>query len=194
VRTFRNIAVLMCLASLAASAGIVVQYTGGTEVSASPWFFGESFTTPAGGPWSNLAFNFFSNVPPVTPAAAGTAFLLTREYLGTPAGLSSGTAGFLAQPTGISGGEYLFAPSVTLQSSTTYYLYGDASMTISGSSIAGTPGAHLYVADTSSAAFTSVGGDAIANFQLYSGVPEPSTFGVFGLSVVGLALRRRFGH
>ena len=192
MRTFRNIAVLMCLVSFAASAGTLVQYTGGTGVATD--FLGESFTTPAGGPWNNLMFNFFSDTPPVTPAAAGTAFLLTQEYLGTPAGLSSGTAGFLAQSTGISAGVYLFDPSVTLQSNTTYYLYENASMISSGSGTDGSSGAHAYFAGTSSDAFNAVGAGEIANFQLSSGVPEPSTFGLLGLSVVGLALLRRFGH
>jgi hypothetical protein len=80
-----------------AHADTITEYTAadGATISAR---FGQSLMTPSGGPWHDLTFNFFTDVPPTTPTAAGTAFLLTQEYLGTPAALSSSTPGFLAQP------------------------------------------------------------------------------------------------
>ena len=76
-------------------------------------YFGQSFTTVTLSPESNIAFNFFSNVPATTPYAVGTGFLLSMEYLGTPANLSSATPGFLGQATA-SGGFYTFNSSLTL--------------------------------------------------------------------------------
>ena len=58
---------------------------------------GQSVTTPAGGPWNNITFNFFSDFAG-TPAAAGTLFLLSQEDsifnagATAPQNLSSSTA------------------------------------------------------------------------------------------------------
>ena len=84
---------------------------------------GQSVTTPAGGPWNNITFNFFSDFAG-TPAAAGTLFLLSQEDsifnagATAPQNLSSSTAGYIAQSQSISGGVYVFAPSLVLQPST----------------------------------------------------------------------------
>jgi len=75
-------------------------------------YFGAVVATPTGQAWNNITFNWIAPGP--SPAAFGTLFVLTQEYLGTPAALSSATAGFLAASTGISGGMYDFAPGVTL--------------------------------------------------------------------------------
>src|SRR3954470_18243563 len=53
---------------------------------------GQSLTTPAGGPWNDLTFNWFdTGGPPYpgipNPIATGTLFLLGQEYLGTPGAL-----------------------------------------------------------------------------------------------------------
>jgi hypothetical protein len=99
---------LILLATVSISqAAVIDQYLNGTVVAVA--VFGESFTTPSGGPWSGIQFNFYSDVPPTAPAATGDAFLLTQEYLGTPSAHGSSTPGFLAESTGISGGKYILA-------------------------------------------------------------------------------------
>jgi hypothetical protein len=187
------------LATPTASADVIVQNTAG-KAGVTTEFFGESFTTPAGGPWSSLAFNFYSDIPATTPTAAGTAFLLTQEYLGTPAALGSGTAGFLAASTGISGGLYLFGPSATLQANTKYYLYEDASLTSSGGNAIAGGAAYFAATSTSNFATIAIPGSAdlqAANFTLTGtplAVPEPSSLALCGLGAVGLvgyARRRR---
>jgi len=188
------------LAAGLASAAVIDSNTSGAFSNTA--FFGESFTTPGGGPFNNIAFNFFSDVPATTPTAGGTAFLLSQVYLGTPAGLTTATPGFLAQSTSISSGRYLFSPSVTLQPNTKYFLYENAAILASGGNkITGGEG---YFAFTSTGNFATaqtidLNGDLqSANFTLtadtvVSAVPEPATFGlmaiVFGLT--GMAVRRR---
>jgi len=100
--------------------------TSGADSTVVPTYCGQSFTTPSGGPWHNITFNFYSTpaggaTPASTPAAAGTAFLLTQEYLGTPAALSSSTPGYLAQSISISGGVYVFPSSLALSPGTKYW-------------------------------------------------------------------------
>jgi len=106
-------------AALPARAGVIVQFTSGTDGPGSG-FFGQNFTTPSGGPWDDIAFDFLVGG---NPEAAGTAYLFTSIYNGDPNGLSS--AGAFAVSTGVSGGSYDFAPSVTLQPNTQYFLYED---------------------------------------------------------------------
>ena len=80
--------------------------------------FGQSVTTPGGGPWTNIAFNFYDIT--VNRYAIGSLYLLDHQYLGTLANLSSETR--LAVATA-SGGVWTFNPSVTLQSGSQYWFY-----------------------------------------------------------------------
>ena len=160
------------LALPAAPGATILQNTGG-DIGSIFAFVGESFTTPEGGPWSNITFNFYSDVPATTPAAAGTAFLLTQEYLGTPNALGTGTAGFLAQSTGISGGQYVFDPSLILQPNTKYFLYENLAFTTSGgNTFAGGNAYFAFPATDSFAPAPVPGGSGLqaANFLL-SGTP-----------------------
>jgi len=188
-----------------APAQTILQVTSGTG-SATEWF-GQSFTTPAGGPWNHITFNFFStpasgSTPASTPAAAGTAFLLTQEYLGTPAALSSSTPGFLASSVSISGGAYVFAPNVLLNSNTKYWIYENASITASGSGTGGGPSIAAYFAFTATSNFTTITGVEVANFTLggtagIPGTPIPPSLllTIGGLGCLGLyQARRRFGR
>jgi hypothetical protein len=125
----------------------------------SPGYSGQSFTTVTVTPESNIAFNFFSDLPATTPYALGTGFLLSMEYLGTPADLSSATPGFLGQATA-SGGFYTFDPSLTLLPATQYFFYENA--LIPGSSI--------------------IGGNVIAGGQQYLTVSANSDFAGIELS------------
>src|SRR5262249_55769300 len=120
----------------------IVQVTSGTGIANE--YFGQAFTTPAGGAWNHITFNFYATpasgtTPASTPVAAGTAFLLTQEYLGTPAALSSSTPGFLAQSISNAGGVYTFPPAVVLNPNTQYWVYENASLITSGTDTGGTP-------------------------------------------------------
>jgi hypothetical protein len=79
------------LMSANAFADVIVQNLGGPALGVET----------SGGPWDDVTFNFYSNVPPTIPAAIVTAFLLDEEYLGTPSNLSSSIPGFLAESTEI---------------------------------------------------------------------------------------------
>jgi hypothetical protein len=182
--------VLTATASIS-QAAVINQYLNGTVIAVA--VFGESFTTPSGGPWNSISFNFYSDVPPTTAAAAGDAFLLTQEYLGTPSALSSSTPGFLAESVGISGGKYIFNTSVVLNPATEYWVYEDVVMSISGSPTGGGPSGQAYFANDTASNFTDLGGGQIANFTLTSSVPEPSSILLLCTGLGGLAgmIRRK---
>jgi hypothetical protein len=184
----------------AARADIITQLLGG-GVSETNVLWGQSLVTPAGGPWHDLTFNFFSNEAPsaTTPTAAGTAFLLSQEYLGTPApaNLNSSTPGFLAASTGIVAGEYTFAPDVTVQPNKTYWVYENSFIPIvsGGNFVSGT---HAYFSN------------GVSNFQIFpdfssnnfrlsgdvvtSTVPAPPAVVLVGLGIGCVALRRYPGR
>jgi len=173
---------------LTAQPSIVIN-TAGTTPGSSGSYYGESFTTPGGGPWTNITFSFFSDQG-VTPTAAGTAYLFTVPYTGTPGGLAASgsqslvrtgadpraAAGFLAASTGISGGAYVFPASVVLQPSTQYYVYANAPDSnfpggiLTGGAFAG---ATLFVATGSNAAFAPVAG--AANFRVAGSLVPPAS-------------------
>jgi hypothetical protein len=115
-------------------ADIITQNTSGSQATLGSGFSeGQSITTPTGGPWDDLGFNFVQCVDPSgtsclstatnTPFALGGLYLLTQKYDGLPSGLSSATPGFIADTTTIIGGVWTFAPSVTLNPSTQYFFY-----------------------------------------------------------------------
>jgi hypothetical protein len=182
--------------SSSAFAGVIVQNTAGIELLGAPFFTGQSFTMPsAGGPWDDITFNFFSNIPATTPAAFGTAFLLNQQYLGTPSNLSSSTPGFLGESTGIAGGMYLFPATLALDPSVQYFVYENALIptdAISGGNIIG--GAQSY--STTSASGNFVSSRASNNFSLFgtvvSGVPEPSPLMVLVTALLGFGFLRRY--
>jgi hypothetical protein len=157
--------------------------------------FGQSLMTPSGGPWHDLTFNFFSDVPATTPTAAGTAFLLTQEYLGTPANLSS-APGLQAQTSNIVAGQWIFAPGVTVQPNTMYWVYQNSIVPqLSLGNVV--PSIHSYFANTANSDFSSQ--SASTNFRLSGDVvpavvPEPARLTLLGISAVGMmgyAWRRR---
>jgi hypothetical protein len=136
-----------------------------------------------GGPFDDIAFNFYRNG---TPSAQGNLFILTQEYLGTPSGLSTSTQGFLAESTGISGGIYQFAPTVTLSGSTQYFFYADQGFTLALDTGFTFSVGREYVSFSGTEDFIGESGDVL-NFLLTgtptaSPVPEPSTAAI---AVVG---------
>jgi hypothetical protein len=172
-----------------ATASSIAINTGGGAISAGEFYWGQDFTTAAGGGWDTLTFNFFSDVPATTPIAAGTAFILTQEYLGTPAALSSLTPGFVAASTGVSGGEWVFNAAVTLAGNTHYWIYENALLQLSGNN--NVPGQQYYF--SSGGNFSGAGNDI--NYELsgnaVAAVPEPASLLLLGSGVAFGAYRRR---
>jgi hypothetical protein len=198
---------VFALAVGSASAQVtIVQFTTGTEPGSGPFYIGESFTTAGGGPWNNISFTFYGtpavgSTPASNPIGAGTAFLLTEQYLGTPAALSSSTPGFLAQSVSNAGGVYTFPAGITLNSNTQYWVYENALIVISGNGTAGIPSQFLYFSATSTANFVTGGGTEVTNFRVagdpagVSTTPIPPSILLTGLGVGTAALiqaRRRF--
>jgi hypothetical protein len=177
-----------------AKAGVITEFTTGSD-SLNTNIPGQSATTPAGGPFNNISFNFFDTGG--NPLAFGDLFILTKEYLGTPADLNESTPGFLAESTTVSGGQYVFDAAVTLQANTQYFFYADqASSALVGSIRGGYAGGSQYGALTAADNFVALGRSDI-NFRLSgtaTAVPEPSTLAltaVAGLAGLGCLWRRR---
>lgn len=149
--------------------------------AAGPGYLGESFTTPNGGPWDDIAFAFLS--PSNTPEASGDLFLLSQAYTGAPDVLSSATAGFLAESTGIDAGFYDFAASVTLQADTQYFIYMDTAgstlLAAQGATLAGAGGFITLATDGS---YESA---PVLSFEVTgtptSATPEPSSIALTAL-------------
>ncbi len=177
--------------STIAHASVITENTAGSLGTLTE-SFGESFTTPSGGPWDDITFNFFSDIPAVTPSAAGTAYLLSEAYTGTPSSLSSAVPGFIAASTGISGGAYVFAPSLELIANTTYFIYENGVETVSGGNAVA--GGVAYFAPTSSTDFSlAIGPAQTANFAVdgNSGIvtaatPESSSMFLLLAGLIGL--------
>ena len=131
-------------------------------------YYGEAFTTAAGTNETNIVFNFYSNLPPTNPTAAGVAFLLSQQYLGSPGDLSSSTTGYLGQATA-AGNVYSFSSSVVLAPATQYFLYenGAISPLTAGNPVAGQ---QLYTSDDPADNFGPFGPNDSANF-LATGSP-----------------------
>lgn len=173
-------------AALPARATTLADYTAGTTDSGG--YFGLAFTTPSGGPWDEITFNFFA-VDGTTPVAAGTAYLFTSAYTGSPTGLSS--ASYLAASTGVSSNVYDFSATFTLQPGTTYYIYEDTRIAVGANG----DGTGSYAANPPSlpdfGSFTFVS----LNFQAAGDpapVPETSAFFLAGFGAAALAIVRRF--
>jgi hypothetical protein len=156
--------------------------------------FGQSVTTPSGGPWNSISFGFYSF--PGILGADGTLFLLSQSYSGSPSGLSSLTPGFLASTSSISNSGWQFAPSLTLQPNTQYFFYMNG---VTGSPLLTSvrvgfayPGGEGFRASNTASPYGTLPNDPAFNLQGVP-VPEPGTIGllILGLStLVGVRNRR----
>ena len=181
----------LCL-SLGGFAATITENTTITAHNVSG-YYGQSFTTPGGGPWNNVTVNFSSFAG--APVAFGTLYLFTAAYSGTPAGLSGSSA--FAASISIVSNQWTFLPSVSLASSTLYFFYSDA---LFGANMIGGSLADPYtggVASNASSGATAfgqlTGADARFNVSgTNSAVPEPATYATFaaGMLLVGY-LRKR---
>jgi hypothetical protein len=160
---------------------------------------GQSLTTPAGGPWNNLTFNWFNtggapNPGTPNPIAVGTLFLLSQEYLGTPGALNAATAGYIAQSQNIASGMYVFGPGATIQPNTTYFFYTNQTVPNNSGDGDVIPGS-AYGNVGSGGTYVKLPGGTLggvdARFRLQgSVVPEPHA-GLLAMAISLAALARR---
>ncbi len=179
-------------AAAPAKAALIVDNTGGSSVTAFGGIFGHSFTTPTGGPWENIRFNFVNGSNGAV--AAGGLYALTQSYAGAPNALSTSTAGFVGYTNVISGGQWQFS-GLTLNPGTQYFFYMDNFTTETlkfslsnpyagglGFNAVGPTTNYLVVAPGFDLNF-SVQGDVAA-------VPEPSSVALLSCVAGGIGLRR----
>ena len=149
---------------------------------------GQSLTTPAGGPWNNLQFNWFDDTSAST--AFGTLFILTQEYTGEPLSLSPATFGYVTSAAANGPGTfYPPNPVIELQPSTTYYFYANAHPPTPVLVDTNDPLA-LGTAYESASPFVAVTGNDFAFNLTGVVVPEPTT-SALALAALCLAMSRR---
>jgi len=92
--------------------------TGGGGIP--PLVLGQSVTIRQG-PFNSLRFSWQRSVG--QPSATGRVFLLSQEYLGPVADLSTSVDGFVATSTSVVDDEYVFDNTITVQPGTRYWFY-----------------------------------------------------------------------
>ena len=200
-RTGLAAVIAVCLAAGGAGAAVITENLTLPETTEGIPAMGQSVTTPSGGPWSQITFNYYEGGD--TPAgeyfldfggdpfAIGDLFLLSQAYFGNHDNLSSSTTGYLAKSTGTqadgSGLEWTFAAEVTLQADTQYWFYMDSYPGEVLGINAAYSGGDMYYAWAAPYRLSS---PSDARFQL-EGVPEPSTLTLLALGGMAVIRKRR---
>jgi len=171
-------------------ADVITAITGGLA-SIGSYALGESLTTPTGGPWSDLTFNFYDASGNPYANNTITVYLLSAAYSGTAAALSSSTTGYVDSTSTVSGTAWVFNPATTIQAGTKYWVYMSAAPTTPLKYSVPDPysGGQMYYAHPNYSSLS-----AGLNFQLQGAVgadtPEPSTL-LLSASALGLLVFRR---
>jgi hypothetical protein len=166
-------------------------------------YFGQSITTPSGGPWDHIALYAFMWAGPwngtgyeAIERAKGKLYLFDEPYHGSPAGLSWSSPLAVAEADS-SERCWAFEPSVTLHGDEDYFFYGDTPIVnLLGSDHSygsGYDEGDLYIACNGRySRFVKEFGEDLS-FRLEGNiVPIPSAFILFGSGIVGLiAFARR---
>jgi hypothetical protein len=135
---------------------------------------GQSVTIPGRGAFNRIRFNWIDFAG--TASAFGTLYLLDREYLGTPPGLSNSTPGFIAKSEGTAAGQYVFHQGVVLRGGSQYWFYTDTMGSLAGSFDTDIyAGGDMYVSGFPTVAFRK----AQASGRMVGGVYVPPPPGVF---------------
>ncbi len=131
--------------SQAARADSLITFTG-VAANVGPGedegYFGQSFTTPGGGPWNNITFNFFNQSNDGTPYAFEDVYLFSQPFTGDASDTTALTSatGYLGMSTG-SGTVYQFSPTIQLNGNTQYFIYTGGASGLAGLAIE-TPGSY----------------------------------------------------
>lgn len=150
---------------------------------------GQQVTTPSGGPWNNLIFNFY-DATVGDPYASGDLYLLTTSYLGVPSALSTDTPGFLAKATA-SSNLWVFDSLISLNPGTTYYFY--MSTHPPQNTVAFVSGSGAFGSANGTGNFTSRPFAQQYTLQGTAETPEPSSAFLLlgGMGVAGVLMRRK---
>jgi len=98
-------------------------------------FAGQSIAIPTGGNIDHVRFAWYHRRQDPRPTAFGRVYILDREYLGPPSGLSTSTPGFVGRSEAVAPvssphlqaeGEYVLPEALVLQAGTRYWFYTDS--------------------------------------------------------------------
>jgi hypothetical protein len=181
---------LMALLPFSASGDIISAFTGSGPPSLNVYHFGQMIETPAGGPWRNITFDFFSSE--FFEFDPGRLFLLSQEYLGLATGLAF-APGLIAISVGTSPSAWIFDRFLVLQPNTSYYFYDDGATAgfPPGDPTGPFPGYMTLGFPNLNTPFERVG---TLNYRLSGDpIPEPSSYSLLAIALAMLFLVRLKG-